>query len=152
MDLSSLRPGTPRQGRKRVGRGIGSGHGKTSGKGHKGQKARAGGVKGAGFEGGELPLQRRLPQLYRFKNEPFRVEYEIVNVCDLGRLPAGSDVTPELLSEHRLVRRTPDAVKILGKGELGVALQVSAHAFSAEARRKIEAAGGSVQVLGAAAE
>lgn len=152
MDLSSLRPGTPRKGKKRVGRGIGSGHGKTSGKGSKGQKARSGGVKGAGFEGGQLPLQRRLPQLFRFKNEPFRVTYEIVNVGDLSRLPAGADVTPEVLAEHRLIRRTPDAVKILGKGSLpaGAALTVSAHAFSAEARRKIEAAGGRVTVLGAA--
>jgi large subunit ribosomal protein L15 len=148
MDLSSLRPATPRQGKKRVGRGIGSGHGKTSGKGHKGQKARSGGGKGAGFEGGQLPLQRRLPQLYRFKNEPFRVTYEVVNVQDLGRLPPGTAVTPEVLARHRLVRRRPGAVKILGRGELSVALSVSAHAFSAEARRKIEAAGGSVRVLG----
>jgi large subunit ribosomal protein L15 len=148
MDLSSLRPGTPRKAKKRVGRGIGSGHGKTSGKGSKGQKARSGGVKGAGFEGGQLPLQRRLPQLYRFKNEPFRVTYEIVNVGDLARLPAGAEVTPALLAEHRLVRRTPEAVKILGKGDLDKKLSVSAHAFSAEARRKIEAAGGSVTVLG----
>jgi large subunit ribosomal protein L15 len=147
-DLSSLRPGTPRKGKKRVGRGIGSGHGKTSGKGHKGQKARAGGVKGAGFEGGQLPLQRRLPQLFRFKNEPFRVTYEIVNVGDLARLPAGAEVTPALLAEHALVRRTPHAVKILGQGEVGAAVSVSAHAFSAEARRKIEAAGGKATVLG----
>ncbi len=150
-DLSSLRPGTPRKGKKRVGRGIGSGHGKTSGKGQKGQKARSGGVKGAGFEGGQLPLQRRLPQLFRFKNEPFRVTYEVVNVGDLSRLPDGVEVTPEVLAEHRLVRRTPDAVKILAKGEVGAAWSVSAHAFSAEARRKIEAAGGKVTVLGAAA-
>jgi large subunit ribosomal protein L15 len=151
MDLSELRPPVRRQRRKRVGRGIGSGHGKTSGKGHKGQKARSGGVKGPGFEGGQLPLQRRLPQLYRFTNAPFRVEYEVVNVGDLERLglPAGSEVTPELLAERRLVRRRTDAVKVLAKGELTVPLQVRAHAFSAAARAKIEAAGGSVSVLGA---
>lgn len=152
MHLENLAPPVARRRSKRVGRGIGSGHGKTSTRGQKGQKARAGGVKGPGFEGGQLPLQRRLPRLFRFKNEPFRVVYEVVNVGDLGRFPAGSAVGPDELVSSRLVRRTPQAIKILAKGDLSVALEVSAHAFSDNARRKIEAAGGKATVLGAAAD
>jgi len=149
IGLESLRPGSPNQGRKRVGRGPGSGHGKTSGKGHKGQKARAGGVKGAAFEGGQLPLQRRLPKR-GFTNAPFAHEWRIINVGLLGRLPAGTAVTAATLVAGRLLQGGSDPLKVLGNGDLEVSLHVSAHAFSAAARRKIEAAGGQVLELGAA--
>jgi large subunit ribosomal protein L15 len=147
MDLSNLRrPEGANRARKRIGRGPGSGTGKTSGKGHKGQKARTGhhGVP-SWFEGGQMPLQRRVPKR-GFKN-PFREVYEIVNLRDLGRVP-DEVITPELLGEHRLVdpgkgRR----VKVLGMGSVGRKLTVRAHAVSASARAKIEAAGGTVELL-----
>lgn len=143
--LHELRPGQKRTARKRVGRGIGSGTGKTSGKGHKGQKARSGGVKGAGFEGGQMPLQRRLPA--RGFTNPFRVEYEIVNLTDLNRFESGSEVTPELLRETRLVRKAGAPIKVLGRGELDRSLTIRAHRFSRSALEKIEAAGGKAEVI-----
>src|SRR5579875_974587 len=103
VGLHTLRPGAPSHRRKRVGRGIGSGHGKTSTKGQKGQKARSGGVKGRGFEGGQMPLQRRLP-MRGFSNEPLREVFQPVNLADLARFPAGTEVTPEFLRAARLVR------------------------------------------------
>jgi len=145
-DLSRLgRPEGAHRSRKRLGRGPGSGLGKTSGKGHKGQKARTGGSVPAWFEGGQMPLQRRLPKR-GFKN-PFRVDYEVVNV---GRLAALEEdvITLEVLHAHRLVdlgRGRP--VKVLGQGEPGRKMTVHAHAVSAAARSKIEAAGGAGELL-----
>lgn len=146
-DLSKLpRPEGAHRDRKRLGRGPGSGKGKTSGKGHKGQKARTGhhGIP-AWFEGGQMPIQRRLPKR-GFKN-PFRTEYEIVNLDALEALEE-TEITPEVLDQHRLIdlgKGRP--VKILGRGELARKITVRAHRVSASARTKIEAAGGSVELL-----
>lgn len=148
-ELHDLRPapGSHRN-RKRVGRGPGSGTGKTAGRGHKGQGARAGGNVRPGFEGGQMPLQRRIPKR-GFKNFN-RVEYQVVNVRDLARIPAG-EVTPQVLRDHGLVGTLAHPVKILGMGEVEGAYQVSAHAFSGTARGKIEGAGGTVTILGGGA-
>lgn len=129
--------------RTRVGRGPGSGKGKRSGRGQKGQKARSGGNIPAGFEGGQMPLHRRLPK--RGFTNVFRTEYQVVNVRDLGGLEG--EVTPETLADHGLIGHRRRLVKVLGDGELEAKLSVSAHAFSGSAREKIEAAGGSVTVL-----
>ncbi len=145
-DLSPS-PGSHRDS-KRVGRGPGSGTGKTAGRGHKGQRARAGGNVRPGFEGGQMPLQRRIPKR-GFKNIN-RVEYQGVNVRDLSRIEAG-EVTPEVLKAHGLIGTLKKPVKILGTGEIEGAYQVSAHAFSGTARTKIEGAGGTVTVLGSSA-
>ncbi len=144
MKLHDLSPaaGSRRQ-RKRIGRGPGSGHGKTAGRGHKGQRSRSGFSRRRGFEGGQMPLLRRVPK--RGFTNIFRTEYEIVNLSALAGLEG--EVTPELLAELGKVR-AGRPVKILGQGELGAALKVSAHKFSAAARSKIEAAGGSCEVLG----
>jgi len=131
---------------KRVGRGIGSGLGKTSGKGHKGQKARSGGGKGPHFEGGQTPLQRRLPKR-GFNNAVFKTVYAEVNIEELNRFAPGSVVTPESLKESGLVKKMYDGVKILGNGELKHALTVRAHSFSKSAAAKIEEAGGKVEVI-----
>lgn len=145
--LHELKPAPgSRRPRKRVGRGIGSGHGKTSGRGTKGQKARSGGAKGPGFEGGQMPLQRRIPKR-GFTNAPFRKEYATVNVEQLNRFEPGTQVTPELLVERGLVRNPRDGIKILGDGQLTVPLTVRAHKFSASARDKIEQAGGRAEVI-----
>jgi large subunit ribosomal protein L15 len=130
--------------RKRVGRGPGSGHGKTAGRGYKGQKSRTGYRHMRGFEGGQMPLHRRVPK--RGFTNIFRVEYDIVNLSDLARFDAGQTVTLENLAEARLARKNRP-VKILGDGEIGKALTVSAHKFSANARGKIEAAGGKCEVI-----
>jgi len=152
MKLHELAPNPgARQERKRLGRGIGSGLGKTSGRGHKGQKARSGGGVRPGFEGGQMPLLRRLPKR-GFSNAPFKVRYEVVNVADLDRFDAGTVVTPELLDETRVCKNATKGVKVLGTGELTKALTVRAHAVSASARQKIEAAGGKVEVIGEATE
>jgi len=145
IGVQDLRParGATRS-RKRIGRGPGSGHGKTAGRGNKGQKSRSGYRHQRGFEGGQMPLHRRVPK--RGFTNIFRVEYDIVNLCDLERFDAGDSVTPEKLAERRLAHgRRP--VKILGDGELKKALTVSAHKFSASAKSRIEAAGGSCEVL-----
>src|SRR5687768_4305868 len=146
-DLHKLaRPEGANTGRKRLGRGPGSGKGKTSGKGHKGQKARTGhhGIP-SWFEGGQMPLQRRVPKR-GFKN-PFRKEYEIVNLGQLNKLTEDV-ITPELLHEHRLVDTGKgNQIKILGDGEITRKITVRAHAVSESARTKIEAAGGSVELL-----
>ena len=131
--------------RKRVGRGVGSGHGKTSCRGGKGQTARSGGSIGPGFEGGQMPLQRRLPK--RGFHNPFRIAYEVVNVGQLEAFAAGTEVTPEALRERRLLRRGSAPLKILGEGTLTRALTVRAQAVSAAARQKIEAAGGRVEIV-----
>lgn len=146
-DLSNLpRPAGANRDRKRLGRGPGSGTGKTSGKGHKGQKARTGhhGTP-TWFEGGQMPLQRRVPKR-GFKN-PFRTEYEIVNLNAIAGLEE-TEITPEVLHAHRLIdlgKGRP--VKILAEGELERKVSISAHKVSAAARTKIEAAGGSVELL-----
>lgn len=147
MKLHDLRPAAgARKERRRVGRGIGSGLGKTSGRGHKGQKARAGGGVRPGFEGGQMPLQRRLPKR-GFNNAPFKTEYAEVNLSALNRFEAGTVVTPELLAQERLIKAVKDGVKILGNGELEKALTVRAQAFSKGAAEKIAAAGGKVEVI-----
>lgn len=146
MKLDELRPafGSNKE-RKRVGRGDGSGHGKTSGRGHKGQGARSGGNTKPGFEGGQMPLQRRLPK--RGFHNPFRVSYAVVNLAQLEAFPAGSEVTPENLAEQGLVNGKSRLVKILGEGSLSKALTVKAHGFSASAKEKIEAAGGKAELI-----
>ncbi|MGH7185022.1 MAG: 50S ribosomal protein L15 [Pseudomonadota bacterium] len=129
---------------KRLGRGPGSGHGKTAGRGSKGQKSRSGYRHMRGFEGGQMPLHRRVPK--RGFTNIFRVEYDIVNLSDLDRFEAGQKVTPESLASLRLARKSRP-VKILGDGEIAKALNVSAHKFSASAQAKIEAAGGRCEVI-----
>ena len=126
---------------KRIGRGQGSGQGTQAGKGHKGQLARSGGRVRRGFEGGQMPLHRRLPK-FGFTN-PFRVEYSVVNLQDLEKLDG--DITPDSLIECNLVSRNP--VKILGKGKLTKKLNVKAHKFSETAKKAIESAGGKVEVI-----
>jgi len=143
-DLSPA-PGSTHS-RKRVGRGTGSGHGGTAGKGHKGQKARAGGGVRPGFEGGQTPLHRRLPQRRGFRNIS-RKEYAIVNLADLERFEAGTQVTPELMVEAGLVGKMLDGVKILGEGETTKALTVRAHKFSKSAQTKLNTAGGAAEVI-----
>ena len=146
MRLHELKPPAgSRKRRKIVGRGPGSGHGKTSGKGEKGQKARAGGGSAPWFEGGQLPLHRRVPK--RGFTNIFRKHFAIVNVGELNRFEAGSAVSPTALEAAGLIRATPDGVKILGDGELTRALTVSAHKFSKAAAAKIQAAGGAVEIL-----
>lgn len=142
-ELSPI-PGSKRE-RKRVGRGTSSGHGKTSGRGHKGQKARSGGGVRPGFEGGQNPLIRRLPK--RGFTNIFRKDYAIVNVAELNDFAPGSVVDPERLIERGLIKQVKDGVKILGDGELTVALTVRAHRFSETAAQKIEAAGGKIEVI-----
>lgn len=144
MDLSELRPakGT-KHAKKRVGRGEASGTGKTSGRGHKGQGSRSGGGVRPGFEGGQMPLTRRVPK--RGFHNPFRTEYTPVNLDGLGGFEAGAEVSPEILREKGLLKR--GLVKILGRGDIDRPLTVKAHGFSQSARRKIEAAGGSIEVL-----
>ena len=150
MRLEDLRPapGSTRK-RKRVGRGLASGTGKTAGKGSKGQLARAGGGSRPGFEGGQMPLYRRLPKR-GFLPHGGKASYALVNVRDLAaRFPSGSVVDPDALVEAGLVKRSGrQAVKVLGDGELGHALTVRAHKLSESARRKVEAAGGRVEVIG----
>jgi len=134
-----------RRRRKRLGRGDSSGHGGTSTKGHKGQKSRSGLFGKPGFEGGQMPLQRRLPK--RGFTNIFRSEYSVVNVGRLSGLPGGTEVTPEWLKEKGLVRKSCGLVKVLGSGEIGSPIVVRAHAFSESARAKIEAAGGRAEVI-----
>jgi large subunit ribosomal protein L15 len=131
---------------KRVGRGNGSGHGGTACRGHKGQKARAGSGGKLAFEGGQMPLIRRLPK--RGFTNIFRSEFAIINLDQLAGLPAGTEVTAELLRQRGLVGRCEAGIKVLGRGELKGALTVKAAAFSESARQKIEAAGGKAEVVG----
>ena len=146
MRIHELKPAPgSRKRKKRVGRGPGSGHGKTATRGTKGQLARTGGGTRPGFEGGQMPLVRRLPKR-GFRN-PFRVEYAIVNVSQLNRFEAGEAVTPERLIQAGLVRRRYLPIKILGDGTLDRPLTVRAHRFSRQAIAKIEAAGGKVEVI-----
>ncbi|MBI4560613.1 MAG: 50S ribosomal protein L15 [Candidatus Rokubacteria bacterium] len=145
LEQLSPAPGAKRR-PKRVGRGPGSGHGKTSGRGHKGQKARSGGGKVGSFEGGQMPLYRRVPK--RGFTPRRRTVYRVVNLKDLQAFGPGTVVDPEQLVKARLVKKArSDRVKVLGDGELTHALTVRVHRVSASARQKIEAAGGRVEVL-----
>ena len=149
MRLEDLRPaaGSTKR-RRRIGRGPGSGSGKTSGKGHKGLLARSGGGSRVGFEGGQMPLYRRLPKR-GFLPYGTKTEFALVKVGDLSRrFPAGSVVDPDALVQAGLIKKSGrDAVKVLGDGEMGHALTVKTHKISASARQKVEAAGGQVEVL-----
>lgn len=146
MRLHELKsPKGARTAKKRVGKGIGSGLGKTSGRGHKGQKARSGGGVRPGFEGGQMPLQRALPK--RGFTSVFKKEFNEVNVASLNAFEDGAEVTPALLREKGLIKSTKDGTKILGGGELEKALTVSAHGFSKTAALKIREAGGKAEVI-----
>jgi len=148
MRLHELKPASgARKGRRRVGRGPGSGSGKTSGRGEKGQKSRSGYSRRRGFEGGQMPLHRRLPK--RGFHNPFRTEYRTVNIDRLNQLESGSIVTPETLQSAGLLRKGTEPVKILGNGELKVALTVRAHRVTRAAAEKIGAAGGTAETLAA---
>src|SRR4051794_13648536 len=145
MDLSNLKPPKgAKHSKKRIGRGQGSGQGKTAGRGHKGAKSRSGYKFKRGFEGGQMPLHRRVPK--RGFHNPFRVEYEVVNLDTLAaRFEAGTVVTPELLREHGLVSRGTALVKVLGRGDVDKALTIRVHKFSGKAAEKIAAAGGTAE-------
>jgi large subunit ribosomal protein L15 len=154
LNLSNLSPAQPRKDRKRVGRGLGSGKGRYSGRGIKGQKSRSGSHHmRAGFEGGQMPIYMRIGKSRGNTSKdampvgPFRTFTQPVNVAALSRFDAGTEVTPELLKSAGLIKSIRKDVKILGHGDLGVKLTVSAHAVSATAREKIEAAGGTVTLL-----
>ncbi|MBI5411151.1 MAG: 50S ribosomal protein L15 [Nitrospirae bacterium] len=147
MKLHELAPAIgAKKKRKRIGRGPGSGHGKTATKGHKGLLARSGGGKRPGFEGGQMPLIRRLPK-HGFTN-PFRTEYAIVNLKALAGLGAVDPITPQVLIEAGLVKRKLRPVKILGQGDVGKPVVIQAHKFSKSAVEKIVAAGGRAEVIG----
>jgi len=147
MKLHELQPNEGSvKNRKRVGRGPGSGLGKTSGKGHKGQNARSGGGVRPGFEGGQLPLFRRLPKR-GFSNAMFKKEYAVINLDDLNRFNDGDVITPELLKELGIVKKQLCGIKVLGNGNLEKKVTVRAHKFSESAKSKIEASGGKVEVI-----
>src|SRR5246127_1102291 len=146
VGLSTLRP--PRGSRKkkvRVGRGVGSKLGKTAGSGNKGQKSRRGYSRRRGFEGGQMPLHRRIPK--RGFHNPFGSSFAVINLEELNVFPAGETVTPDLLRAHGFIRRATDPIKVLGDGELKIKLTVHAHAFSATAKEKITKAGGTFEVV-----
>ena len=146
VGLANLQPPAGSRHRKvRVGRGIGSKLGKTSGAGNKGQKSRRGYSRRRGHEGGQMPLHRRTPK--RGFHNPFGVVYSIVNLEELNVFPAGETVTPDLLRAHGFVRRATDPIKVLGDGELKNKLTIHAHAFSASAKEKISKVGGSFEVV-----
>jgi len=154
LNLSNLQPAQERKDRKRIGRGLGSGKGRFSGRGIKGQKSRAGShAMRAGFEGGQMPLAMRLPKLHGSTSKdampigPFRTYTQPVNVKDLDRFEAGEEVTPETLKAKGLIRSVRKDVKLLGVGELSKKLTISVHAASATAREKVEAAGGTLTLL-----
>lgn len=146
MELHNLKPAPgSRQKTKRVGRGIGSGLGKTSGRGHKGQNARSGGGVRPGFEGGQMPLQQRVPK--RGFTNIFRKEYVEINLSHLNKFDNGTEVTTELLKEKGIIKSLKDGVKVLGNGNLEKALTVKVQAFSKSAAEKIAAAGGKAEVI-----
>jgi len=154
LNLSNLQPAQPREERKRIGRGLGSGKGRYSGRGIKGQKSRAGShAMRAGFEGGQMPLAMRIPKLRGNTSKdampvgPFRTYTQPVNLRDLDRFEAGEEVTPESLKAKGLIRSVRKDVKLLGVGELSKKLTISVHAASASAREKVEAAGGTLTLL-----
>jgi large subunit ribosomal protein L15 len=154
LNLSNLQPAQPRVDRKRVGRGMGSGKGRYSGRGIKGQKSRSGShMMRAGFEGGQMPLSMRIPKLRGSTSRdampigPFRTYSQPVNVGDLDSFDAGTEITPELLKAKGLIRSIRRDVKLLATGELTKKLSITVHGASAAAREKVEAAGGSVTLL-----
>ena len=144
MELNNLKPAVKKTTRTRVGRGMGSGLGKTSGRGHKGQKARSGGSIRRGFEGGQTPLYRRIPK--RGFNNHFATEYAVVNVSDLERFDNGTVVNAETLLSEGIIRKELDGVKVLGNGTLTKKLTVVATKFSKSAEEKIQAVGGKTEV------
>lgn len=147
MELNELRYTTgSNKDRKRVGRGIGTGHGKTSGRGQKGQNARSGGGVRVGFEGGQNPLVFRIAKR-GFNNYEFATRYAVINISDLEKFENGAEVTPELLKEMGIVKDMKDGLKVLGNGELTKKLTVSANKFSKVAKEKIENAGGKAKVI-----
>lgn len=148
MKINELKPAEGSKRRpKRVGRGLGSGHGKTSTKGHKGQKSRSGGTRGPGFEGGQMPLQRRIPKR-GFSNATFKKEYTIVNLDDINKIIDEIDtITPEILLEKGIVKKIKDGLKVLGNGDINKPITIKTHSISKTARQKIEAKGGKVEVL-----
>ena len=147
MKLEELKPPEgSRKKRKRVGRGIGSGHGKTACKGAKGQKARTGGGIKAGFEGGQMPLQRRLPK--RGFRPPFKKRFAILHLKDLNRFPKDTVVEPELLFQSGLLRKKDETIKLLADGQLQHPLTIRVHQASKAALQKVEAASGRVEVMG----
>ena len=149
MKLYQLQPAPgSRKSKKRLGRGPGSGSGKTAGKGHKGMLARSGRANVAGFEGGQMPLARRLPK--RGFHNPFRTEFAVVNLKTLSSLAQTTNVTPQVLYEKRIVKKQSRPIKILGVGELDKPMTIEAHKFSQSALRKIEQAGGQAKVIGRA--
>jgi large subunit ribosomal protein L15 len=146
VSLSTLGPARGSRKKKvRVGRGMGSKLGKTAGAGNKGQKSRRGYSRRRGFEGGQMPLHRRIPK--RGFHNPFAVEFSVINLEELNAFPAGETVTPELLRAHGFVRRATGPIKVLGDGELKNKLTIHAHAFSASAKDKITKAGGAFEVV-----
>jgi len=146
MRLEDLKPAAgSNKKRKRVGRGDGSGHGKTSGRGHKGQGARSGGNTKPGFEGGQMPLQRRLPK--RGFHNIFRNEMAVVNLGQLDALTIAGEIVPETMSQHGLINGKNRQVKVLGEGNWTKPVTVRAHGFSASAKEKIEAAGGKAELI-----
>jgi large subunit ribosomal protein L15 len=147
MDLSNLRPAKgAKHAKKRVGRGQGSGHGKTAARGHKGAQSRSGYKSKRGFEGGQMPLHRRIPK--RGFHNPFREEFAVINLDTLAeQFEPGAEITVELLREQGLVRKGANKVKVLARGEISKALTVRAHKFSGKAAEKIAAAGGKAEVL-----
>jgi large subunit ribosomal protein L15 len=146
VSLSTLGPAKGSRKKKvRVGRGIGSKLGKTAGSGNKGQKSRRGYSRRRGFEGGQMPLHRRIPK--RGFHNPFGVKFSVVNLEELNVFPEGETVTPELLRAHGFIRRATDPIKVLGDGELKTKLTVHAHAFSSTAKEKITKAGGTFEVV-----
>ena len=148
IHIGTLRPpGGAHKRRKRVGQGMGSGHGKTATRGSKGQRSRSGMSMRPGFEGGQMPLHRRLPK--RGFTNIFKKQYAIVNLGDLAKLDPKEKVTPELLLERGVVKRLGDGLKVLGGGELNVPLQIAAHHFSKSAEEKIVKAGGKAEVISA---
>ena len=145
MKINDLAPARgARRKSTRVGRGLGSGLGKTSGKGSNGQKARSGGTKAVGFEGGQMPINQKMPK--RGFNNIFRIEYEVVNLKDLARFDSNTQVNPEVLADKGLVRKNRK-IKILGVGEAPKQLNIKAHKFSKSAAEKLAAAGGKTEVL-----
>ena len=147
MELKDLRPNEgSRKSRKRVGRGGGSGLGKTSGRGMNGQKSRAGGGKGCGFEGGQTPLYRRIAKR-GFSNAMFKTEYAVINLSDLNKFEEGTEVTPQLLKEMGILKKQLDGVKVLGQGKLEKKLVVKANKFSETAKKEIEKLGGKAEVI-----
>ena len=152
MDLSNLRPPKgAKHSKKRVGRGQGSGQGAQAGRGHKGAQSRSGYKRKVGFEGGQMPLKRRVPK--RGFHNPFSIEYSVVNLDSIAeRFDAGTVVTPELLREIGLVKGTADRVKVLARGDIAKVLTIKAHKFSGKAAEKIAAAGGAAEVIAAASK